>query len=92
MNSSLSRSIALLSVMSRAIVEKPVTRPTSSRVAEIVRETSSSRPSFVPRTVSTLWMCSPRWRRATKSATSAVRSGGTRTENGWPMISAARYP
>ena len=60
---SLSRRAAsarLRSVMSRAMVEAPKTRPSSSTSGEIVRATSIRVPSFRTRTVSHWVIRSPR--------------------------------
>ena len=48
------------SVMSRATFDAPMTRPSSSRIGETVREMSIRRPSLATRTVSKCSTRSPR--------------------------------
>jgi hypothetical protein len=67
----------LLAEMSRATTATSAIRPASSRIGEIVIDTSIVRPSFVRRTVSTACTGSPSRTRERSSRSSSRRSGGT---------------
>ncbi len=80
------------SVMSRAIVDAPTTRPLESRTAEIVSDTSMSEPFLRRRVVSKRSTRSPAATRASSFATSSSWPSGTSSAIDWPVISASEYP
>ncbi len=61
-------SVRLRSVMSRAILEAPISRPSLPRMGEMVSDTSTRRPDLARRTVSKCSMRSPRLRRCQQPA------------------------
>ncbi len=86
------RSASRRSVMSRVILLAPTTRPDSSRIGEMVRETSMRRPSLATRTDSKWSTRSPRCNRSRIAASSPWRSAGRSTVTGRPTISSVSYP
>ena len=77
------------SVMSRAILNAPMTRPSSSRTGETVREISTCRPPLATRTVSKCSTRSPRRSRSRIARSSSCRSGGMIRMIDRPTASAA---
>ncbi len=82
-----SRSVAssrlLQSVMSRAIVEAPITAPAALRIGDTVIDTSISLPSFRLRTVSSSFTDSP-LRTRSKIVGYLVLSARDRKDSQWP--------
>ena len=78
--------------MSRAIFEIPIIFPVSSLIDEMVKETSTSSPSFRRRTVSKCSIRSPRRSRSMMGGSSSKRSGGINIVTGCPRTSSAVYP
>ncbi len=80
-------SASLFWVMSRAILDTPINRPSRSRRGEIVMDTSTCVPSLRSRTVSYCCSAWPLDCRSCIQSSSSFFSGGTRREKWRPMTS-----
>ncbi len=87
-----SASARFRSVMSRAMVDAPVTAPDASRMGETVSETARWTPSLATRSVSRVSTASPLATACRMSCSSSRRSRGTNVEMWRPIISSAVYP
>jgi len=76
----------LIAVMSRATARALVTRPFSSRVGAMDRETSIGTPSLLSRMVSKCSIVAPRAMLVIVVSSSWRRSSGTRSDKGFPMM------